>query len=41
MKTETDLKYKYTLITNGLKKKQKKHKYLKIKFKRVRYMYIE
>lgn len=40
MKTETDLKYKYTLITKGFKKNQK-HKYLKIKFKRVRYMYIE
>lgn len=38
MKTETDLKYKYTHITKGSIKKPKKHKYLKIKFKRVRYI---
>lgn len=37
MKTETDLKYKYTLITKGSIKKTKQ-KYLKIKFKRVSYI---
>lgn len=38
MKTETDLKYKYTHITKGSIKNPQKHKYLKIKFKRVRYI---